>query len=181
VRFDARDREEVTRGLSLGCLELTPGERVTLDALRYTPQDRLTAMGAFKKMGARVLRLLESSSGVFIIATRGSEPASDVAVGRCMQRAWLALTRRGLVAQPMSAIPKLETILELQDAGAGVGLAERERAAALVASFRAAFPSVERGSRIAMLLRFGWAAPPTSVVRRLGLEESVALAKTAPA
>ena len=115
------------------------------------------------------------------MVSSASDPVSDVAVGRCMQRAWLALTRRGMVAQPMSTIPAFEAMLEPQDGGAGVTLAERDRAAALVASFRAAFPSVERGARIGMLLRFGWASAPTSVVRRLPLEESVALAQDAPA
>lgn len=50
VRFDARDCEEVARGLSIGSLELTSAERMTLDTLRHTPQDRLAAMGAFRKM-----------------------------------------------------------------------------------------------------------------------------------
>ena len=104
VRFDVRDREEVTNGLSLGCLELSASERVTFDALRRTPPERLAAMGVFAKMGARSRRLVESASGVCVITASGSEPAADVAVGRSMQRAWLALTRRGLVAQPMSSI-----------------------------------------------------------------------------
>jgi hypothetical protein len=130
-------------------------------------------MGAFKKMGVRGRRLVESASGICVITTPGAEPGSDVAVGRCMQRAWLALTRRGLVAQPMTAIASLETILELDPSR--VPLVERQRATALVESLRAAFPSVERGSRIGMLMRIGWAPPPTARVRRLALEDSLAL------
>ena len=113
---------------------------------------------------------MESASGVCVITTQGSEPASDVAAGRCMQRAWLALTRRGLVAQPMMSIPALEA--------AHGGLADSERSAAVVASLAASFPSVERGARVAVLMRVGWATPPTSIVRRLPLEESVAVAST---
>ncbi len=167
VRFDVRDREEVTNGLSLGCLELSASERVTFDALRRTPPERLAAMGVFAKMGARSRRLVESASGVCVITASGSEPAADVAVGRSMQRAWLALTRRGLVAQPMSSIAGLE---ENGD----------ERGAAVVASVRAAFPSVERGSRVALLMRFGWAPAPTTRVRRLPLEESVTSGASVP-
>jgi len=173
VRFDVRDNEEVAQGLSLGCLELSASERMTLDALRRTPQDRLVAMGAMGKMGAHARRLVESASGVCVVVTRGSEPSADVAVGRCMQRAWLALTRRGLVAQPMNAIPALETMLEL-DGRAGVQNEQSERAAAVVAAFRAAFPSVEKGSRVALLMRVGNAPPPTALVRRLPLVDSVA-------
>ena len=171
VRFDVRDREEVTSGLSVGSLELSAQERITLDALRKMPQDRLAAMGAFRRMGARARHLVESASGICLIVARGAEPSIDVEVGRAMQRAWLALTRRGLVAQPMTTIPALESMLELEDE---VPLAEPDRARALVTAFRAAFPSVERGGRIAVMLRFGWAPPPTSRVRRLTLEESLA-------
>ena len=165
VRFDVRDREEVTRGMSLGCMELSASERVTFDTLRRMPQERLASMGIFKKTGARARRLIESASGVCVVTVSGTEPAADVAVGRSMQRAWLALTRRGLVAHPMSSIPALDAMP-----------AGDERVAAVLASARAAFPSVDRGSRIALLLRFGWAPAPTVHVRRLPLEESVAIA-----
>jgi nitroreductase len=174
LRFDVRDREEVTQGLSLGCLELTAADRVTLDAIRHTPEDRLVAMGAFKKMGARARRLVESASGVLIVATSGSHAASDVTVGRCMQRAWLALTRRGLVAQPMTSPLQLETVLDLEERTDGTHPDGRDRAAAAVAAFRAAFPGVERSSRIGMLMRYGWAPEPTTRVRRLPLDDSIA-------
>ena len=179
IHFDVRDREEVPQGLSVGCLELSSAERMILDALRQLPQDRLAAMGAFAKMGARARRLVESASGVCVVTTRGSEPGADVAAGRCMQHAWLALTRRGLVAQPLAAIPALEAMLD-GEAPAGEPLVERDRCAALVESLRAAFPSVERTSRIAVLMRIGWAPSPTSRVRRLPLEESVAVASAGP-
>lgn len=172
IRFDVRDREEVPQGLSVGCLELSASDRMTLDSLRSVPQDRLEALGAFKKMGVRARRLVESASGVCVIAARGSEPATDVTVGRCMQRAWLALTRRGLVAQPMMAVAAIEATLEL-DTGVAPRV-ELARATAVAESLRAAFPSVEKGARVAALLRIGWGPPPTSRVRRLALEESVA-------
>ena len=174
VRFDVRDNEEVARGLSLGSLELTPAERMALDAFRRTPQDRLEAMGAFDKMGAYARRLVESASGVCIVATPGTDAMSDVVVGRCMQRAWLALTRRGLVAHPMNAIASLETRLGLDESSAPP-LADAPRASALVASCRAAFPVVDKGSRIAFLMRVGQAPAPTSRVRRLPLADSVAV------
>jgi nitroreductase len=175
IRFDVRDREEVAHGLSLGSLELSAADRLTLDGLRKVSQDPQQAAWAFKKMGARARRLVESASGVCVIAARGSEPAVDVAVGRSMMRAWLALTRRGLVAQPMSAVPVLEAILETAQAAAPgwVALADEARAEAAVAAVRAAFPNVERGSRIAMILRYGWAPDPSARVRRLPLEESI--------
>jgi nitroreductase len=171
VHFDLRDREEVSHGLSVGSLELAAAERLAFDALRHTPQDRLASTGAFQKMGARARRLVESASGVCVITTHGTEPASDVTAGRCMQRAWLALTRRGLVAQPMMSIPALDAALD--------ALADPEPATAAIASLLAAFPGFEKGARIAVLMRVGWAPPPTSSVRRLPLADSIAVAPPA--
>jgi nitroreductase len=173
LRFDVRDNEEVTSGMSLGSLELSAVDRLALDALRRVSDERLTTTGAFEKMGARARRLVESASGVCVVVTRGSEPSTDVAVGRCMQLAWLALARRGLVAQPLTAIPALEAMLE-----AGGEMKHRERAAAIVVACHAAFPSVEKESRIAILMRFGKAPPPTVIAGRLPLAQSVAVAPT---
>lgn len=170
IRFDVRDRGEVASGMSLGCMELSASERVTIDTLRRTPQERLATMGLFKKMGARARRLIESASGVCLVTASGSEPDVDLSVGRSMLRAWVALTRRGLVAHPMSSIPALDA---LGDAG--------EAVAAVLASARSAFPNIERWSRIALLMRFGWAPPPTVHVRRLPLADSLGTASDAGA
>jgi hypothetical protein len=130
-------------------------------------------MGVFAKTGARARRQMESASGVCVLATTGADTASDVAVGRSMQRAWLALTRRGLVAHPMSSLAALEAMME-SDALSGAPGAEAPRIRAVVAAARAAFPNLERGSRIVLFMRFGWAQAPTTRVRRLALGESVA-------
>jgi len=171
IRFDVRDREEVTRGISVGSLELTAADRITVDALRHTAQDRLAATGAPQRMGARARRLVESASGVCIFTKPdGPDPLGDVTVGRCLQRAWLALTRKGLVAQPMSVFQVLDSVLGVE----GSDLPEHERVESVLSRFKGAFPSVEKGASIAMLMRYGWAPPPTTLVRRLPLEESVA-------
>jgi nitroreductase len=171
IRFDVRDREEVTHGVSVGNLELSAADRITVDALRHTAQDRLAATGAPQRMGARARRLVESASGVCIFTRpEGNDPLADVAVGRCLQRAWLALTRKGLVAQPMSVFHVLDAVLGAE----GTSLPEHGRVEAVLSRFKAAFPSVEKGSTIVMLMRYGWAPAPTTLVRRLPLEESIA-------
>ncbi|HEX7604347.1 MAG TPA: hypothetical protein VF316_22165 [Polyangiaceae bacterium] len=195
IRFDVRDREEVTQGLSIGSLELSTTERMTLSGLRKALEPRMV-MAESKKMGARVRRLVESASGLCVITARGSDPMTDATVGRAMQRAWLALTRRGLVAQPLTAMMSLaamvarptdSALLDIgrdtlpdtevgQAAGGPVEVLEAERrrkVAELLPAFRAAFPSIEPDARIAVLLRFGWAQPASARVRRRPLEESV--------
>lgn len=200
IRFDVRDREEVTEGLSLGSLELSTSERMTFAGLRKSLEPRL-AMVEYKKLGARARRLVESASGLCVITARGSDPMTDVAVGRSMQHAWLALTRRGLVAQPMTAMMSLAAVAErptdatasllnfdrdtLPDAegskpppsAAEVAAAEHQtRVRELLPAFRAAFPNIELDARVAVLLRFGWAQSVTARVRRRPLEDSVVLA-----
>ncbi|HEX8790510.1 MAG TPA: nitroreductase family protein [Polyangiaceae bacterium] len=171
IRFDVRDREEVTNGLAVGSLELSAGDRITLDQLRHTSAERLAATGAAQKMGARARRLVESASGVCIFTRPdGSRPVLDVAVGRAMLRAWLALTRKGFVAHPMSAVQVLDNVLGIE----GSAMPDRERVEAAVSGVRSAFPSVEKGASIAMLMRYGFAPPPTTLARRLPVEESVA-------
>jgi len=115
-----------------------------------------------------------------VITTTGTDPASDVAAGRSMQRAWFALTRRGLVAQPMSSLAALEASYAM-DVQAAAPNAQADRIAAVLAALRAAFPGLEKGARIALLIRFGWAQAPTARVRRLPVEDSVAvIARLAP-
>ena len=201
IRFDVRDREEVTQGLSLGSLELSTSERVTFAGLRKPPLDTRIALAEYKKLGARARRLVESASGLCVITARGSDPMTDVAVGRSMQHAWLALTRRGLVAQPLSAMMSLAAVADrptdstasLLDldrdtqpdsesskappSTAQVTAAEHQKKVReLLPAFRASFPSVEPDARIAILMRFGWAQPASARVRRLPLEESVVIA-----
>ena len=44
----------------------------------------------------------------------------------------------------------------------------------VVASFRGAFPGIDKGSRVALLMRVGNAPPPTARVGRLPLADSIA-------
>jgi nitroreductase len=169
LRFDVRDREEVAHGLSLGSLELTGPERIAMDALRRAP-----TVGVVAKLAARERRLVESASGVCVVTTKGTDAMADVNAGRAMQRAWLALARRGMTAQPMSTVPCLDAMLEATD-GIPFDPAQRERVSAASAAFRAAFPSVEKDARIAIWMRVGWGDAPAVRAGRRPLEESVAL------
>jgi hypothetical protein len=171
VRFDAKDREEVTTGLSMGSLELSLADRAALTALRKAARP-----AEAKKVGAHARRLVESATGVCVI-TAGLDPMDDVEVGRAMQRAWMALTKHGLAAHPMTTLVTLslaftnlaeidgarDTIPDAQDA---VPI----RAKALVESLRRTFPNVAQDARIAFLMRFGWAEAPSCRVGRLPIE-----------
>ena len=170
MRFDARDREEVAHGLSIGSLELSGSERVTLDEIRRAGETPTAA--AIAKIAAHERKLVESASGVCFFSATGDDPTVDVNVGRAFELAWLALTRRGLVAQPISAIAALEAMVALDERGT-LSAAEIERARAIIDAHRAAVPSIEKGARVGIALRFGWAEGATAKVGRRRLEESV--------
>ena len=171
VRFDAKDKDEVTTGLSLGSLELTTAERATLTGMRKTPRP-----AEAKKLGARARRLLESASGVCVI-TAGPDPADDIDVGRAVQRAWMVLTKLGMAAQPMTTPITLplafRTLSDLDGARDTIPDAldvVPVRARALGEALRRAFPNLAHDARVAFLLRFGWAEAPSCRVGRLPIE-----------
>ncbi len=187
IRFDVKDREDVTHGLSVASLELTAAERAALAGFRQ----RATAV-ELKKMGARARRLIESASGVCVITATSPAPLADVDVGRAMQRAWMALAQRGLAAHPMTSLAILELTLAAAkpqssrdtipdaegDAMRRIAIEEaemtrRKRIEEIVGAFRKTFPNVPPEQRIALLLRFGFAAAPSTRVGRRPLGESL--------
>jgi hypothetical protein len=152
--------------LSVGSLELTSAERAAFVALRK-PAGSSMNLASLKTLATRARKQVESASGVLIITTTGSDAMADVDVGRSMQRVWMALTQRGLAAQPMTRM------MSLAQAPSATGT-ENEFVAPLLQAFRGAFPNVPDGTRIAFLMRFGFAEAPTCRVSRLPLEESLA-------
>ncbi len=161
VRFDVKDREVVDRGLPVASLELSTAERAALAGLRKPVGAGMTAAAA-KTLGTRARRQMESASGVCIVTTTGTDPMADVDVGRTVQRVWMALTAKGIAAHPMTTILSL-AVAEPDD-----------RITAVLSAFRAAFPHVPAESRIAFLMRFGFADAPTVRSGRYPLDESCA-------
>ena len=70
--------------------------------------------------------------------------------------------------------------LKLSELQRELSTAQADRIVAVLASLRGAFPGLEKGARIALLMRFGWAQAPTARVRRLPLEDSVAVIARLP-
>jgi hypothetical protein len=165
IRFDVKDRETVERGLSVGSLELSNAERAALLAIRK-PVTSGVNVASVKVLASRARKLIESASGVLIITTSGSDPMADVDVGRSVQRAWMVLTKEGLAAHPMT------TIMSLLQGPSSMGT-ENDLLPPIVAAFRKTFPNVPDDTRIALLMRFGFAEAPTCRVARLPVGESI--------
>ena len=171
VRFDAPAGAEVEEGLSLGSLELSGPDRLALRLMRHVPDWTLKVAGAGRIFAAKARRLVESASGLCLVAAPDDSEATDLAVGRTMQRAWLALADRGLAAQPMMSLIVLENALGSEDPALVASLGP-DRVATLSSRFRAATPEIG-DRRPAFLLRFGYAPGPGGRTGRLPLSEVV--------
>jgi hypothetical protein len=170
VRFDAPPEAEVEEGLSLGSLELSRGELVGLKVMRRLPQ-WLVRLGGLRALAEKARRVVESASGLSLVAAPDRLPATDTLVGRAMQRAWLALTGEGLAVQPMMSVAILENALDYGTPELIASL-DRERLSALVGEFRRLAPELGDG-RLGYLMRFGHAAPPTARTGRLPIGQSL--------
>jgi nitroreductase len=165
VRFDAAPDEPVADGLSLSSLELTGADRLALRLMARTPDWVLKLGGAPRVFASKARQLVESASGLCLVVAADGSEATDLAVGRAMQRAWLALTAQGLAAQPMMSLPVLENALEHGDAALRKAL-EGGRAPALRDELRSLAPEIG-GRRPAFLLRFGFAEAPSGRTGRM--------------
>jgi hypothetical protein len=165
VRFDLPPDAAAEEGLPLSSLELSRMDRFALRLMPRLPNYLLTNSGGLKAFASKARKLVESSSGLCVIVAPDSEIATDLTVGRAMQRAWLALTEAGLAAQPMMSLPVLENVLD-NGSPEVVATIGRERVAALSAEFRSRVPEVGTG-RLAWLMRFGYAPPPSGRTGRL--------------
>lgn len=168
VRFDAAATAEVDEGLSLASLELAAADRVALRLMRKAPHWLVQYGGPLRAIAGHARRLVTSAAGLCLVAAADDSAATDVLVGRALQRAWLALTAAGLAVQPMMSLPVLDNALT--HGGAALGLAlGRDRVLALGRQFRKLVPELA-ADRPAALLRFGYAAPPSGRTGRRTLE-----------
>ena len=158
VCFDRPAAEPAPFGLSLGSLELSAVDRLALRSIRRLPDWAVRYGGCLRQFAAHGRRLAGSASGLCLGIASDRRPQTDVAVGRAMQRAWLALTEAGLAVQPMMSLLVLE------------GAHERHGCPTVLATLRqdmrALLPEIGVG-RPAFLLRFGYAPPPSGRTGRL--------------
>jgi hypothetical protein len=168
VRFDAPPAAAVDQGLSLASLEVSAANRLALRAMPRLPDWVLRVAGVSRSLAANTRRLVRGSSGLCLVAAPDDAEATDVAVGRAMQRAWLALTEQGLAAQPMMSLPVLENALVRGDRMLREAVGP-DRVRALREEFRAEVPELG-DDRPAWLMRFGFAPSPSGRTGRRPLD-----------
>jgi len=181
IRFDAPPEAHVEEGLPVASLEISGSTRFLLPRASLLPKWVVKAIGLAATAGRITSRQVVSSSGICLVAGPDEEAETDVAIGRAGQRAWLALTEEGLVAQPLTSLLVLENMLyhgtrELSTLG-------RRNIERLRDEFRRLLPELG-GGRPGFLLRFGFAPSPSARSGRLPLDvvsERASLPSTAAA
>jgi hypothetical protein len=117
VRFDLPANTECDEGLALGTLGLSTIDQALLPVIRHTPAWLIRSRLFRRPFSDKARRLALSSSGLAIVDANRQSPAGDVAVGRMMERVWLALSGLGLSAQPMMSISVLNHAGQFKEVG----------------------------------------------------------------
>lgn len=165
VRFDAASKAEVEFGLPTAALELSFFEILSLRLLLPWLSRRMFQWTVAPLFAWRSEQLVKSASGLCVGCAPDYSEAAYLAVGRAMQRAWLALTTAGLAVQPMMSLVVLDHLGHHGDPELLASL-RRKSLADLGTDFRNLAPEIAEG-RPAFLLRFGHAPPPSGRTGRL--------------
>lgn len=165
IRFDATWGEEVKEGLAVASLELSAPERTALRMLPRIPDRLLRLSGVFRSFAKRTQKLVESASGLCFVVAPDDEADTDFLVGRAMQQAWLALTSQDLSVQPMMSLIVLQNVF-CQGSSKMMNPSGLSATATLLEELLALAPEIGTG-RLAALLRFGFAPPPSGRTGRL--------------
>lgn len=170
VRFDQPATSVVDFGLSLGSLEVAKPEQLALRMMRFTPDTVLRAFGAGRVFKQTATSLAESASGFCLITSSETGARADFAIGRAMQRAWLALTQERFAAQPMMSLLVLQNMVDQASPVLGDG-GRRAAAESLLHQFYR-FVATFTPGRPGALMRFGSTDEPSVQIGRLPLSAS---------
>lgn len=170
VRFDEPPTSAVSEGLSLGSLELAGPDRFAFRLMPRLPAWLLQMGRVARTFAKHTEKLARSASGLVVIAATDDSAETDFHVGQLMQRLWLALTREGLAVQPMMSFPVLDNVMRHGPDSLGASL-EHKGFTATRQELQQRVPEIGAESRLAALLRFGFAPPPAGRTGRLPLDE----------
>lgn len=169
VRFASEGAAPPDDGLPLGCLEVGRWEARGMRLMGAMPQALFVAAGSSAVFAAKARALVGSASALCVVSSTGRGVDDDVAVGRAMQRAWLAVSRIGACAQPMMSLAVIANLLEHGDAAAVADLGAR-RARRLLDGFTALVPELG-AERPAAILRIGFAPAPSARTGRRPMDQ----------
>ena len=139
--------------------------RTGLRICQTIPDPLYWLAGLAANLPAKTRNLVLSAAGLCFLLCDSEDPQADFQVGQLMQQSWLELTARNYAVQPLMSLPALDNLRthDLDGAGRGIGLKAGELTSVLQ-------KTVEMSSheRVAVVLRFGRASPPSGRTGRRG-------------
>jgi sulfur-carrier protein adenylyltransferase/sulfurtransferase len=159
-------------GIPIEALELSRWERALIRTLFLAPERMFKGTGACHLVARYTRRRVASASGLCIAVSPDGSRKTDLAVGRVLERAWLALTSEGLAAQPFLSVAAIADIMKNGSPGLIASL-DRARVGALLDEFRRLVPELG-ARRPAFVMRFGFAPSPSARTERRPLDAVIA-------
>jgi len=160
VRFDLPVDALASEGLPLAALEVSAPARLGLRMLPLIPGALFTISGTAKMLGAKSRKLVLSASGLCLVVADQNCKHLAIRSGQSIQRGWLALTQKGLSAQPMMSLMVLNTALSFGTPELRTTL-QRRGAATLLNEFKATLKAAGIEGEPQFILRFGSAPAPS--------------------
>jgi molybdopterin/thiamine biosynthesis adenylyltransferase len=159
---------EVSRAIAIDTCELTDLERASFRLiLRKDVAARAKALGGADRLGDLSRKALSTAAGAGLLHVADDDPATLMAGGRAMLRAWLVATGLGLAWQPVGSLPYMARLAARPDSE----MTDEERAQilSLDAELQRFFPKAPGRTRL-MLFRLHRSGPPTARSGRLPFE-----------
>lgn len=159
IHYDEESALESRRGFPVGNLEAGKmGERFLKFTRPWAIMNFMNRVGVGRMVALHAGMGVRASSGAVLVTVPATETKDFLLAGGVMERVWLYLTRMGLVAQPMAALPLFWLRWRLEGPEA-FSPKHRKLLEGVWGPWRALFPAVDfEQEQPAMLLRVGYAS-----------------------
>mgnify|MGYP006289592791 FL=1 len=171
LRYGREHAERAADGLEVRSLEIPPGIGAVLKWLRPWPRmKRLNRLGLSRLFAAISAQQVRASGALGLLTTSDRTDRGYLEAARDLQRLWLQAAAEDLALQYLGSLPLFLTKLELEPESYLPHHAERLRG--ILEPFDELFPGA-RDHGLVMLVRVGYAKPPTARSYRYPLDRMV--------
>ena len=164
VVWSKEEEEKKRSGLFVKTLEMPRPQEIAFRLARFWPIMRAANFfGIYKKIAADNASLFQASASLVAFLSAGTEPKHFVAAGRAMQRVWLACSRVGIAAHPITGVLFLYQRVR---AGTADGISSLQQQRIKTAYEVIVRETGVKDKSVIFLLRVGFAPAPTATSSR---------------
>jgi nitroreductase len=175
IRFDEDAGSAARRGIPVGTLDLSPGDRAGLEMARAWPALSLVRQwGGGRNLEKMSRKAIANSSAVGMLTMPGVERRDYFRGGRAFERVWLAAARLGVALQPMTALSYLFARMH-RGSGGDLDAATLDGLRELWPAWKALFGLTGSEAEV-LVFRVSAANPPSSRAPRCPIDEILEIA-----